>query len=213
MVFLFAPCIRQVTLFKEDPAKDRTRNQTCLLMTGQCVTLYITYLSWASLKWPQPNTAITKTTSLILPVTISLSSSHASTTVCKTTWKTTRGPVSLNNNEEWMGKFLKWFIFLIQLVSGDEIREEGFSMVALVQVPQNYRLRHQGSFMRLKLHKYSFLLAQHAYQAFDQRNPAPQYVSGKSYSPDFQVEEIPVWGILPRGNEEPVNWSFHSSAR
>lgn len=83
-------------------------------MIAQSMTLYITNLSWASLKWPHANTVITKATSHLLPVVYLPSSLHASTTIHQTIQKTRSEDLSswIATWIEW-DWFLEWFRFLI----------------------------------------------------------------------------------------------------
>lgn len=184
----------------------------CLLMTAQSITLYISYSSWVSLTWPQANTAITKATSHLLPVTYSPSSSHASTTICKTTWKTQSGDLSAwiimenewegfsSDSDSWSGMFL-----------GIKIKEERLFSGSIGLSTPKLSPQRSGKFYAIEI-KTSFCLHKKPTKWMT-KEIQPLNVSVANITPPTSRYKSNYCEKFRRGGKEkPAHRSFHSNA-
>lgn len=173
--------------------RTQTRNQRCLQMTVQSITLYTTYPSWASWNDPRPTQPLQKQLLTFSNHLLFISSLQ----------NQTEEPACLNNNKEQMGKFLKWFRLLIWPISGHKIKKKRlFSGSVSLSTPK-ILLKVSGKFYVFGI-KAPFCL---------NKMPAncmiikiePIDVSVANITPNFQVQEKLLWRILPRGE-----WEAHA---
>lgn len=176
--------------------KTQSRNQRCLQITEQSITLCRAYLSWASWNDHKPTKLLQKQLLSFSNHLFFISSLQ----------NQTEEPACLNNNEEQTGKFLKWFRLLIWSISGHKIKKKRLFSGSISLSTPKLLLNVSGKFyvFGIKnpfcLHKMPTKCTIIKIQPID--------VSVANITPDFQVQEKLLWRILPRGKWEACALKF-----